>query len=91
MTHGHQNPLRQRLLSLLDHTQPEQGTVGSEQSKHEFVIEKREIISESWMCSKQGIQKSSFFFLFAFYEIYGRNLMDTGVSFTVTGHLLSTK
>lgn len=57
MTHGHQSPLRQRLLSLLDHTQPEQGTVGSEQSKHEFVIEKREIIPESWMGSKQGIQK----------------------------------
>lgn len=55
MTHGHQSPLRQRLLSLLDHTQPEQETVGSEQSKHEFVIEKREIIPESWMGSKQGI------------------------------------
>ena len=57
MTHGHQRPPRQRLLRLLDHTQPEQGTVGSEQSKDEFIIEKREIIPESWMGSKQGIQK----------------------------------
>lgn len=84
MTHGHQSPLRQRFLSLFYHTQPEQGSAGNEQSKREFFIEKR----ESW--ELDGFQarntKAMSRVSFAFYKIYGRNLMDTGVSFTMTGN-----
>lgn len=53
MTHGHQSPLRQRFLSLFYHTQPEQGSVGNEQSKREFFIEKREFLKAGWVSSKE--------------------------------------